>query len=130
MNEQIRQSGSLIYRASFVDCTIVILTIAFLSLIRTRYYHRLNRVPGPFLASLTSLWKWNAVRREKMAFINAELHEKYGPLVRIGPNHISASSAESIRVIHRSKNGFTKSAMYGILQPKFEGVDLHNIFST
>ncbi|KAI1751875.1 cytochrome P450 [Xylaria castorea] len=65
-----------------------------------------------------------------MPSINSELHEKHGPLVRIGPNHVSASSAESIQVVHRSKSGFTKSSIYSILQPRFEGTDLHNIFST
>ncbi|TRX98040.1 hypothetical protein FHL15_001250 [Xylaria flabelliformis] len=61
---------------------------------------------------------------------HTELHEKHGPLVRIGPNHISASSVESIQVVHRSRSGFTKSGIYGLLQPRFEGSDLHNVFST
>ena len=85
--------------------TIVALAVAYF--VRTHYYHGLNKIPGPFLAGLTSLWKWDVVRREKMIWVNTELHEKYGPLVRIGPNHVSASSPESIQVIHRAK-GFTK----------------------
>ncbi|KAI0446171.1 cytochrome P450 [Xylaria telfairii] len=107
-----------------------ILILLFVYLVRTRYYHGLNSIPGPFLASITSLWKWHIVYQEKMPFINTELHEKHGPLVRIGPNHVSASSAESIQVVHRSRSGFTKSGIYGILQPRFEGSDLHNVFST
>lgn len=86
--------------------TILVLVVAFL--VRQRYSNGLNKIPGPFLASLTSLWKWNVVRKEQMPFLNTELHEKLGPLVRIGPNHISASSAESIQVVHRAKSGFTK----------------------
>lgn len=85
-----------------------ILILCFGYLLRNRYYHGLNKIPGPFIASLTSLWKWNVVRREEMPFVNTELHEKHGPLVRIGPNHVSASSAESIQTVHRSRSGFTK----------------------
>ncbi|ROV89420.1 hypothetical protein VSDG_08680 [Cytospora chrysosperma] len=113
--------------ANFLVTTLVLI-IAYLA--RTYYYHGLNKIPGPFLAKFTSLWKWHVVRRELMPFVNTELHEKLGPLVRIGPNHISASSVEGIQVVHRSKSGFTKSGIYGILQPRFEGSDLHNVFST
>ncbi|KAI0193057.1 hypothetical protein EV127DRAFT_425616 [Xylaria flabelliformis] len=47
-----------------------------------------------------------------MPFKNTELHEKHGPLVKIGPNHISASSVESIQVVHRSRSGFAKVSLY------------------
>lgn len=117
-------------RTLAVDYLATVFTLILVYLVRTRYHNGLNKIPGPFLASITSLWKWDVVRREKMPFVNTELHEKYGPLVRIGPNHISASSTESIQVVHRSKSGFTKSSIYGILQPVFEGTDLHNVFST
>ncbi|KAK6005955.1 hypothetical protein QM012_006365 [Aureobasidium pullulans] len=106
------------------------LALIVVHLVHTRYKNGLHKIPGPFLASLTSLWKWNIVRQEQMPFVNTKLHEKYGPLVRIGPHHISASSTESIQVVHRSRSGFTKSGIYGILQPRFEGSDLHNVFST
>ncbi|KAI1495958.1 cytochrome P450 [Biscogniauxia marginata] len=117
------------YLLSTVGYLFTFVALAVGYLVRAHYYHGLNKIPGPFLASLTSLWKWNVVRREQMPFVNTALHDKYGPLVRIGPNHVSASSAESIQVIHRAK-GFTKSGIYGILQPRFEGSDLHNVFST
>ncbi|KAI1288713.1 cytochrome P450 [Xylaria venustula] len=130
MAELIEQYPSSHSRLRIGDAITSILIILFVYLIRTRYYHGLNKIPGPFIASITSLWKWQVVWRERMPFINTELHEKYGPLVRIGPNHVSASSAEAIQVIHRSRTGFTKSGIYSILQPKFEGSDLHNVFST
>ncbi|KAI3321861.1 cytochrome P450 [Xylariaceae sp. AK1471] len=130
MTELVEQYLPSSSRSPIVDSISTILVLLFVYLVRTRYYHGLNKVPGPFLASITSLWKWHIVRQEKMPFINTELHEKHGPLVRIGPNHVSASSPESIQVIHRARNGFTKSDIYGILQPRFEGSDLHNVFST
>jgi hypothetical protein len=115
MFELIQQPLFPVGRSIIVDYIATALTLFLVYLIRTRYFHGLNKIPGPFLASVTSLWKWDIVRREKMPFVNTQLHEKHGPLVRIGPNHISASSAESIQVVHRSKSGFTKVILYRLL---------------
>lgn len=60
------------------------------------------------MASISSIWKWNAVWQEDMSDRNLQLHNKYGPLVRIGPNHISASSPEAVRAIYLNKKGFQK----------------------
>jgi hypothetical protein len=90
------------------DPLVVVLFCIAVYFVRSHYYHGLNKIPGPFVAGLTSLWKWNAVRREEMHTISADLHDKFGPLVRIGPNHVSASSAEAINVVHRARTGFTK----------------------
>ncbi|KAI0190596.1 cytochrome P450 [Astrocystis sublimbata] len=130
MSKHIEQYVTADSGSRFGGTVTAMLVVFLLYLIRTRYYRGLNKIPGPFLASITSLWKLHVVWQEKMPFVNTELHEKHGPLVRIGPNHISASSTESIQVVHRSRSGFTKSGIYGILQPKFEGTDLHNVFST
>ncbi|KAI1097219.1 cytochrome P450 [Jackrogersella minutella] len=130
MIESTQQSLLQFHHSPAANYVGTVLILAVVYLVRTRYHHGLNKIPGPFIASLTSLWKWDVVRREKMPFVNTELHEKHGPLVRIGPNHISASSVESIQVVHRARSGFTKSGIYGILQPRFEGSDLHNVFST
>ena len=112
--ESIHQPLPLFQRNPVVDYLATALTLIVIYLVRTRYHNGLHKIPGPFLASFTSLWKWDVVRREKMPFVNTKLHEKHGPLVRIGPNHISASSAESIQVVHRSKSGFTK--VFALLQ--------------
>ncbi|KAI0469329.1 cytochrome P450 [Xylaria cf. heliscus] len=119
------------YPRSRVGDILTLISIPlFVYLIRTRYYNGLNKIPGPFVASLTSVWKLYVVWSERMTSVSTELHERYGPLVRIGPNHISAASAESIQVVHRSRTGFIKSGMYSILLPTFEGAILHNVFST
>ncbi|KAI0192472.1 cytochrome P450 oxidoreductase [Astrocystis sublimbata] len=128
--ESTQHLATTLITSARVDRIAVVFFLIAVYLIRTRYYNGLNKIPGPFVASLTSLWKWNQVRREEMHTTSAVLHDKYGPLVRIGPNHISASSAEAVTLVHRGRNGFVKAPMYGILQPKYQGGDLHNIFST
>jgi hypothetical protein len=37
-----------------------------------------------------------------------DLHRKYGPLVRIGPKHISVGDSSAIPIIYGLNKGFTK----------------------
>lgn len=89
--------------------TQLLLVVLLSYLLQARYHRRdLNQIPGPLLAKFTSIWKFYISWKEIVPFTSVELHEKLGPLVRIGPNHISASSAESIALIYRSRSGFIK----------------------
>ncbi|KAH8146325.1 uncharacterized protein LAJ45_09518 [Morchella importuna] len=71
--------------------------------------------PGPKLAAVTKHWisvPWVA---GNYPLIIKGLHEKYGPVVRIGPNELSYSSASSWKDIYGHVGGrkvFTKSSFY------------------
>ncbi|KAF2225360.1 hypothetical protein BDZ85DRAFT_177527, partial [Elsinoe ampelina] len=49
----------------------------------------LKRIPGPFLAKLTGLWRDAAYRRGKWHDEILDLHNRYGRIVRIAPNELS-----------------------------------------
>lgn len=55
-----------------------------------------------------------------------KLHEQYGPLVRVGPNHVSISDASCIPVLYGINNKFWKSDFYaafdgeGVTTNRFE----------
>jgi hypothetical protein len=70
---------------------------------------RLRHVPGPFLASLTDLWLtrkfWSG---EGFGQITTDLHRKYGPIVRLGPNRLIFSNASAIPVIYRTTDVMPK----------------------
>lgn len=66
-----------------------IIVLGIIYLVYTRYFTGLSRVPGPFIASISNLWKINAAWQEDMPARNIALHKRHGPLVRIGPNMIS-----------------------------------------
>jgi hypothetical protein len=53
-----------------------------------RYFSPLAKVPGPFLASFTNLWWLCVVLKRQQHLDSIRLHEQYGPLVRLGPNHV------------------------------------------
>ncbi|KAK1675963.1 cytochrome P450 [Colletotrichum godetiae] len=58
----------------------------------TFYYrniHPLSRFPGPFLASLTNFWRLRELWSLHLPDTLVALHEKYGDVVRVGPNMLS-----------------------------------------
>ncbi len=76
------------------------------------YLHPLSKIPGPKLASLTNFWIYYQSWNEKRNSITHKLHEKYGPIIRIGPNEISINDVDYIKKIYVTGN-FDKSWFYG-----------------
>ncbi|KEF55246.1 uncharacterized protein A1O9_08900 [Exophiala aquamarina CBS 119918] len=83
-----------------------------LYLIHVRYNTPLRRVPGPFLASLTRLWKVKTIFTARQELVLLDLHRKHGPLVRIGPNEVSVSDPQALKVIYGAGSRFTKTKWY------------------
>jgi benzoate 4-monooxygenase len=69
----------------------------------------IRSIPGPTPAAFSSLWLlWQARKGERYLSVD-QAHKKYGPLVRIQPNHVSIADAEAIPQIYGHGNGFLKS---------------------
>lgn len=66
--------------------------------------HPLAKVPGPLLARATQLWIFRVVYLGQTRRVIQELHQKYGEVVRIGPNEISVFNVPAITTIHGSKS--------------------------
>lgn len=93
------------------DATILLYIFAaafILHLLQQRYQAGLIKIPGPFLASLSNLYRFRLVWLDDVSDRSLRLHRRYGPLLRLGPKYISASSPESIHAIYRSGTGFQK----------------------
>lgn len=68
----------------------------------------LKDIPGPSLAGYTRLWRFIDVARGHSQQTAIELHKKHGPLVRVGPGHISVGDGEEIATIYGVNSGFSK----------------------
>ncbi|KAI1162161.1 benzoate 4-monooxygenase cytochrome P450 [Nemania serpens] len=97
--------------------------------VHARYRGGLSAVPGPFSASMSNFWKVKAVWLGDMPRRNIEVHRKYGPVVRIGPNHVSFSSPEALHTIHGSRQAYPKSDFYKPTSTPFDGAPLFTLFS-
>ncbi|KAI1099866.1 cytochrome P450 [Jackrogersella minutella] len=90
------------------------------------YIHPLSGVPGPRLAACTSLWlSWHTYVGDECTVI-FQLHEQYGPVLRVAPNEIDIADGDAVESIYIEKGGFQKTEAYS----KFD-IDGHStIFST
>ncbi|KAE8381687.1 cytochrome P450 [Aspergillus bertholletiae] len=113
-----------------VDTAHIVGLIAVLVVIRLITNKlRLSGIPGPVLAGYTGLWKLYNVLAGDRQYTEINLHRKYGPLVRIGPRHISVSDPKAISVIYGVNKGFTKTAFYPIQSISWDKKPQMNLFS-
>ena len=78
--------------------------LAFLSLLTVAIYrllfHPLARTPGPRLAAISNIWHARHVRNGRARELGKTLHERYGPVVRVGPNEVWFNSGEAFKAIY------------------------------
>ncbi|KAF9239542.1 hypothetical protein LCP9604111_9084 [Penicillium roqueforti] len=89
----------------------------------------LRRYPGPFLAGWTNLWRMLHVRQGNNHVVIHELHKKYGPVVRIGPNVLDLDIPELIKTIYNIKSEYLKTEFYHGSSAKNNGKIIYNLFS-
>ncbi|KAJ3749876.1 cytochrome P450 monooxygenase pc-bph [Lentinula detonsa] len=76
------------------------------------YSLRRLSIPGPTAAALSDLWLgYHSTNGHRSEVVHA-LHERYGRIVRIAPNHVSIASPEALQTIYAHGNGALKSNFY------------------
>ncbi|KAL8756766.1 MAG: hypothetical protein Q9199_002723 [Rusavskia elegans] len=103
---------------------LLVLPLAFylLPFLRNR---SLRDVPGPPLARFSNWWLLYQSRRGRRYLAVDAAHKKYGPLLRIQPNHVSIADPNAIPVVYSHSGGWTKSNYY----EAFVSIS-RNLFST
>lgn len=81
-----------------------------------RFFSPLAKVPGPFLASISRIWITKHSWDGDMNRVMIQLHEKYGNLVRTGPNEVSVALLPAIKKIYGAGSKFRKSDWYSVWQ--------------
>jgi len=83
-----------------------------LSVVVTRIiaYWKLKDIPGPVATAFLDLWFSLKLRSLSTLFLKVthELYEKYGRVVRVGPNRVHFSDPEAVPVIYSVKYLFRK----------------------
>ncbi|KAI9368157.1 cytochrome P450 [Aspergillus egyptiacus] len=64
------------------------------------YFHPLAEFPAPFLGRSSLLWRFIHTSTGKIHLSTAEMHRKYGPIVRLAPNELSFGSVESWKALY------------------------------
>lgn len=75
----------------------------------------LSRLPGPWYTIFSDLFlMYKEFTAQRRVYIH-ELHKLYGPVVRLGPNEVSFTSAEALREIYQSGgSGYDKTEFYNL----------------
>ncbi|KAH8593870.1 cytochrome P450 oxidoreductase [Bisporella sp. PMI_857] len=99
--------------SSVLQSAVALFTFYLLSVaVYNRYFHPLKDFPGPFWASITSLWYYRAIITSDYKSYQLEIHRKYGPNVRLAPGHIQIANPAAIEPIYGPKANFLKSKFY------------------
>ncbi|KZT11544.1 cytochrome P450 [Laetiporus sulphureus 93-53] len=61
--------------------------------------HPMAKHPGPIMCKISKIWLAYIVSRGKLHVYLRQLHETYGPVVRVGPNELSIVDADLIPYI-------------------------------
>ncbi|KAM0802103.1 cytochrome P450 [Usnea florida] len=74
--------------------------------------HPLARFPGPRLAAVTSLYGASFDLRKNSCYVKiiADLHDKYGPIVRIYPNQLHINDIDAYNQVYKVGTKFRKDA--------------------
>jgi hypothetical protein len=97
---------SLIY--SITRFTTILLIPLFACFIFNRFSRGISKIPGPWLASSTDLWRFTLTWTERAETTHVKLHAQYGDVVRLGPNLVSITDVDAIKKIYGAGSYFEK----------------------
>jgi hypothetical protein len=67
-------------------------------------FHPLQHIPGPLFAKSTQICQFYSLFRGRPRVDQRRLHERYGPVVRIGPNEVSIADTSALPIIFGAKS--------------------------
>ncbi|KXH35671.1 hypothetical protein CSIM01_05065 [Colletotrichum simmondsii] len=117
------QNATVNWHSSSIQVAAIISAILCLLAIPVIYnviFHPLARVPGPFLAKFNDFWHayqlYTNMRHETLC----KLHDRYGPLVRLGPSTVSVNTTEGFQKVYSATSPIGKSPFYQSFTPGFK----------
>lgn len=99
-------SNSLYSERNFYTAIPFLLGVLALWFYRT--WRKQAHIPGPFLASISNIPRLFWARSGRAHEIHIHLHEKYGSLVRLGPNAVSVGDPREISKMYGIRSSFGK----------------------
>ncbi|KAF7315571.1 hypothetical protein MIND_00072400 [Mycena indigotica] len=107
----------LIY-GSLSFSSVLLITITFIGTLSTSIiayrlspWHPLAHIPGPTLAKVSKWWGVKLALSGNRARFLKEQHDRYGDVVRMGPNEVSIVNADAVRSV-LGTGGLQKGSYY------------------
>ncbi|KAI2615890.1 cytochrome P450 [Hypoxylon sp. NC1633] len=83
-----------------------------------KYFHRIRHFPGPWAAGATKFWHVWQCRTGQNYLVIEKLREKYGPIIRTGPEELTIIDAAVPPAVDGPNNKCTKAVWYDFLLPE------------
>ncbi|KAK0489270.1 cytochrome P450 monooxygenase [Armillaria novae-zelandiae] len=77
-------------------------------------FHRLRSYPGPLVAKFSDVWLAYVSYQGNRSEVIHDIHKKYGPIVRLAPNHVSVALPDAQNLVYGHGNGALKSSFYDV----------------
>nr|ABQ57523.1 LolP [Neotyphodium sp. PauTG-1] len=98
--------------AGIVWPTVAAIAISYILQSSFLSWYRLRHIPGPFLASISSLWNVLNIVTGRTSPVLEKLPGRYGPLVRTGPNYVLTDDAEILRHVNGVRSTYPRNGWY------------------
>ncbi|KXH47883.1 hypothetical protein CNYM01_01401 [Colletotrichum nymphaeae SA-01] len=117
---------------AFVSAHLPILIAAILAihLVRNFTTRGVSKIPGPFLAKISDIWRFVDVARGRAHETHIKLHAQYGQYVRLGPNLVSVQNLDALKTIYGINKGYRKTEFYAVQQQLANGKPTQTLFTT
>ncbi|KAH8748372.1 cytochrome P450 [Hyaloscypha finlandica] len=101
--------------------TLLAILVGYAFISRLRTWFRLRHIPGPAFAGFSKAWLLRKAIGGRFHLDTAEACEKYGSLVRLGPNELVTSDPTILRRMSAVRSPYRKSDWYngGRLEPEY-----------
>ncbi|KAM0378981.1 hypothetical protein ACHAPY_005612 [Fusarium culmorum] len=110
------------WRSLATSIAVITISSIVVSSIATYFTSPLRKYPGPDLAAI--------VRKGSYHLKIKELHEKYGPIVRIGPNTLDLDIPDLIKTLYGTDGKWKKTEFYHNNSAVIDGKITYHLFST
>ncbi|KAI0414489.1 cytochrome P450 [Xylaria grammica] len=104
---------------SNIGLTLIVAFITSLiwyAILAVRSWYRLRDFPGPLWASFSYLWGYFTMNTGRMHLRLAEEQEKYGKIMRIGPNELLVYDPQTLWQINNVRSNYGRGDWYGSIQ--------------
>jgi hypothetical protein len=98
------------YSTYFAYLGIALACVYLVTSLQVAFTKGLRQVPGPLVARFSGLYRLSLVLRGQTPEEYRKVHQKYGPIVRVGPDHVSVSDPSTIPVIYGISSRFLKAS--------------------
>lgn len=72
------------------------------------FFHPLHKIPGPFVAKFTELWRTRKYFGGNWHQDILDLHRQYGPVVRLSPSEVSFVDKDALVAVYGHVKGAKK----------------------